>query len=86
MITVAATEPIYHHQILVVYISRHRNMLVAKVFLRSLIKLYGSHIVYSDEGPWYPEARDSLGIKLILHRSFEKGVIERSMDYVKDRT
>jgi transposase-like protein len=77
MITVAATEPIHHHQILVVYISRHRNMLVAKVFLRSLIKLYGSHIVIYD---------DSLGIKLILHRSFEKGVIERSMDYVKDRT
>jgi transposase-like protein len=40
-----AIEPI-HHQILGVYISRHRNMLVAEVFLRSLIKLYGKHILY----------------------------------------
>ena len=40
-----AIEPIYH-QILGVYISRHRNMLVAEVFLRSLIKLYGKHILY----------------------------------------
>jgi hypothetical protein len=42
---VAAVEPV-HKQILgVYYISRHRNMLVAEVFLRSLIKLYGKHTV-----------------------------------------
>jgi transposase-like protein len=35
-----------HHQILGVYISRHRNTLVAEVFLRILIKLYGKHIQY----------------------------------------
>jgi putative transposase len=40
-----AVEPV-HKQILGVYISRHRNMLVAEVFLRSLIKLYGKHILY----------------------------------------
>ena len=80
-----AIEPI-HHQILGVYISRHRNMLVAEVFLRSLIKLYGKHIVYSDGGTWYHEACNSLGIKHRLHRSFEKSIIERSMEYVKDRT
>ncbi|MGA7044610.1 MAG: hypothetical protein WBY71_13185, partial [Nitrososphaeraceae archaeon] len=39
-----ATEPI-HHKILSVYISRHRNMLVAEAFLKSLVKLYGKHIV-----------------------------------------
>jgi transposase-like protein len=46
-----ATEPI-HRQILgVYYISRHRNMFVAaKSFLKSLIKLYGRHAVYSDGG------------------------------------
>ena len=80
-----ATEPI-RHRILGVYISRHRNMLVAEVFLRSLIKLYGKHIVYSDGGSWYPEACNSLGLKHILHSPFEKSVIERSMEYVKDRT
>ena len=42
-------------------------MLVAEVFLRSLIKLYGKHSVYSDGGSWYPEACTSLGIKHRLH-------------------
>ena len=82
---IATIEPI-RHRILGVYISRHRNMLVAEVFLRSLIKLYGKHIVYSDGGSWYPEACNSLGLKHILHSPFEKSVIERSMEYVKDRT
>ena len=53
---VAIIEPI-RHRILGVYISRHRNMLVAESFLKSLIKLYGKHVVYpSDSGSWYPEA------------------------------
>ena len=38
-------EPI-HRQILGIYISRHRNMLVTELFLKSLIKLYGKHILY----------------------------------------
>jgi putative transposase len=51
-----AVEPI-HRQILGVYISRHRNMIVAEAFLRSLIRIYGKHTVfYSDGGTWYPEA------------------------------
>lgn len=44
-----AVEPI-HRQILGVHISRHRNMLVAESFLRTLIKIYGKHTVYSDGG------------------------------------
>jgi transposase-like protein len=47
-----AVEPI-HRQILGVYISRHRNMIIAKSFLISLIKIYGKHIVYCDRGTWY---------------------------------
>jgi putative transposase len=78
-----ATEPI-HHKILGVYISRHRNMLVAEAFLKSLVKLYGKHIVYSDRGTWYPEACISLG--LTLHSPFEKSIIERTMESVKDKT
>ena len=81
-----AIEPI-HNRILGVSISRHRNMLVAESFLRSLIKLYGKHIVYSDDGgSWYPEACNSLGLKHILHTPFEKSIIERAIEYVKDRT
>jgi transposase-like protein len=46
MVMGVAVEPIYHRQILGIYISRHRNMLVTELFLKSLIKLYGKHIVY----------------------------------------
>jgi len=68
---IAAVEPI-HRQILGVYISRHRNMIVAESFLRSLVKVYGKHIVYSDGGTWYPEACISLGLKHRLHSSYVK--------------
>jgi putative transposase len=80
-----AIEPI-HNRIIGVYISRHRNMLVAESFLKSLIKLYGKHIVYSDGGSWYPEACNSLRLKHILHSPFEKSIFERAIEYVKDRT
>jgi putative transposase len=84
---IAVVEPI-HRQILgVYYISRHRNMLVAEAFLRSLIRIYGKHTVYSDGGSWYPEACISLGPKHRLHSSYEKSiVVERTIEYLKDRT
>jgi putative transposase len=80
-----AVEPI-HRQILGVYISRHRNMLVAEAFLRSLMRIYGKHTVYSDGGSWYPEACISLGLKHRLHSSYEKSIVERTIEYLKDRT
>lgn len=80
-----AVEPI-HRQILGVYISRHRNMLVAESFLRSLIKIYGKHPVYSDGGSWYPEACSYLGLKHLLHSPYEKSIVERTIEYLKDRT
>ncbi|MGB6628009.1 MAG: DDE-type integrase/transposase/recombinase [Nitrososphaeraceae archaeon] len=71
---VVVIEPI-HYRILGVHISKHRNMLFAESFLKSLVKLYGKHIVYSDDGgSWYPEACNSLGLKHILHTSFEKSI------------
>jgi len=80
-----AVEPI-HKQILGVYISRHRNMIVVESFLRSLIKIYGKHIVYSDGGTWYPEACISLGLEQRLHSPYEKNIVKRTMEYLKDRT
>jgi putative transposase len=61
-------------------------MLVAESFLSSLIKIYGKHIVYSDGGTWYPEACISLGLKHRLHSSYEKSIVERTIEYLKDRT
>jgi putative transposase len=61
-------------------------MLIAESFL-GLIELYGKHIVYSDGGTWYHEACNSLRVKQnILHSPFEKSVIERAIEYIKDRT
>jgi putative transposase len=81
----AAIEPI-HTVVLGVYISRHRNMLVVEAFLKSLIEIYGRHIVYSDGGTWYPEAFSSLSLEHRLHSSYEKSLIERVVECLKDRT
>ena len=80
-----AVEPV-HRSVLVVYVSRHRNMLIAETFLRSLIQLYGKHVVYSDGGTWYPEACRLLGLEHRLHSPYEKSIIERMMKYLKDGT
>jgi hypothetical protein len=79
------SEPI-HRTVLGTYISRHRNMLVAEAFLHSLILRYGKHPVYTDGGPWYPEACHALGLQHRLHSLHSKNVIERMIEYFKDRT
>jgi len=33
-------------------------------------------------GTWYPEASNSLGLKHILHTSFEKSIIERAIERI----
>ena len=43
------------------------SYLDSEAFLRSLIRIYGKHTVYSDGGSWYPEACISLGLKHRLH-------------------
>jgi putative transposase len=61
-----AIEPIHNRILGVSIISRHKNMPIAESCLRSLIKLYGKHIVYSnDGGSWYPAACNSLRLKHI---------------------
>ena len=35
---------------------------------------------------WYPEACNSLILKDILHTPFEKSIIERAIEHIKDRT
>lgn len=77
-------EPL-RRTVLGVHVSRHRNMLVAE-FFQSLVHLYGRHAVYSDGGPWYPEACSSVGLEHRLHSPWEKSIIERTMEYFKDRT
>jgi putative transposase len=64
-------------------------MIVAEAFLSSSIRIYGKHTytVYSDYGgTWCPEAFVSLGLKHRLHSSYEKSIVERAIEYLKDRT
>jgi hypothetical protein len=35
---------------------------------------------------WYPEACVSLNLEHRLHSSYEKSIVERTMEYLKDRT
>jgi putative transposase len=79
-------EPV-HRSILGIYISEERNMLVAENFIRSLVSRYEKHTVYTDDGgTWYTQARNFLNLKHISHSPFEKSLIERVMQYFKDRT
>ena len=77
-------EPI-HSSVLEIYISEERNMLVAEKFLRSLVEKYGKHTVYTDGGKWYHEACNIIGLKHYLHSPFQKSLMERVNQYLKDR-
>ena len=80
-----AIEPI-DRTVLGAYISRDRTMLIAEAFLKTLVKVYGKHPVYSDGGTWYPQACNFLGLVHRLHSPFKKSIIERTIQYFKDRT
>jgi putative transposase len=67
------------------YILNERNMFVAENFIRSLVEKYGRHVVYTDGGTWYPQACRFLHLKHMLHSPIEKSLVERAMQYFKDR-
>ena len=66
--------------------SQARNMLILSSFLKSLLEKYGLHTIYSNVGTGYPEACNVLGLKHRLHSSLEKSLMERVMEYFKDRS
>ena len=59
---------------------------MAERILSQMVDKYGLHSVSSDGGNWYPQACKFLKLKHHLHLSFEKSLIERTMQYIKDRT
>ena len=72
--------------ILGIHISFERTILIAEEFLKQLIKEYGKHPVSTDGGTWYPQACEFLRIEHHLHSPYEKSIIERTIQYLKDRT
>ena len=80
-----AIEP-ENRQILAVSVSKERNMFVAERFLSNVVRHYGKHPVSTDGGTWYPMACQFLKLKHHIHSSLDKSLIERTMQYIKDRT
>jgi putative transposase len=80
-----AIEP-ENKQILALTISKERNMFVAERFLSDIVRDYGKHPVSTDGGTWYPMACRFLGLEHHIHSPMEKSLIERTMQYIKDRT
>ena len=58
----------------------------AEHFLQNLINKYGKHQISTDGGTWYSYVCKFLKIGHHLHSSFEKSIIERAIQYIKDRT
>ena len=80
-----AIEP-KNKEILALTVSKERNMFVAERFIAGLVKTHGKHAVSTDGGTWYPQACRFLKVGHHLHSTFEKSIIERTMQYLKDRT
>ena len=80
-----AIEP-ENRQILALSITKERNMFVAERFLSGLVKIHGNHPVSTDGATWYPQACGFLKVDHHIHSPFEKSIIERTMQYIKDRT
>ena len=56
-------------------------------FLSDIIREYGNHPVLTDDGgTWYPpQACRFLKLVRHLHSQYEKSLIERTIQYIKDR-
>ncbi len=83
-----AIEP-ENRQIFALIISKERNMFVAiERFMSCLVKNYGKHHVSTDDrGTWYPiQACNFLNLGHHVHSYLEKSLIERTIQYIKDRT
>ena len=61
-------------------------MLIAERFLSCVVRYYGNHPVSTDGGTWYPQACVSQNGSSYSFSSYEKSLIERTMQYIKDRT
>ena len=72
--------------ILQISISKERNMFVAERFILNLVKRYGEHPVSTDGGTWYPQACRFLRLHHHIYSPYEKSIIERTVQYIKDRT
>ena len=81
-----AIEP-ENKEIVGLTISKEKNMFVAiEHFLSDMVDEHGQHPVSTNGGTWYPQACQFLKLKHHIHSTCEKSIIERTIQYIKDRT
>ena len=69
------------------YTSQKREIYACcwEIYLISSIKVWKTYCIYTDGGTWYNEACNVLRLKHYLHSPFQKNLIERVNQYLKDR-
>jgi putative transposase len=81
-----AIEP-ENKEIVGLRISKERNMFViAERFLSDIVYKHGKYPISTNGGTWYPQACRFLKLNHHLHSHYEKSIIEKTMQYIKDRT
>jgi putative transposase len=81
-----AIEP-ENKEIVGLRISKERNMFViAERFLSDIVDKHGKYPISTNGGTWYPQACRFLKLNHHLHSHYEKSIIEKTMQYIKDRT
>jgi len=73
-------------RILRLSISKQRNMFIAERFIADLVKNHGKHPISTDGETWYSQACRFLKLRHHAYSAYEKSIIERTMQYIKDRT
>jgi transposase-like protein len=74
-------------EILAVYASRSRNMLIAIKFMRMVLdRCLNKPLIIVDRGPWYRWAFERLGLKNRYRRFGLRNAVERFFGYLKQRT
>ena len=62
-------------------------MLITERFIGDLVDIHGKLPVSTDGGgTWYPQACKFLKLDHNIHSSYEKSIIEKTIQYIKDRT
>jgi len=81
-----AYEP-YIKKYLLMNISKERTVLTCYNLIKELKKLYGSkYTIYTDGAYYYNQAYRLLRIKHVVYNQEDKNVMERAVQYIKDRT
>ncbi len=75
-----------NREILALTISKERNICLLQRGSSLVWKIYGKQPVSTDGGgTWYPQACRFTGTRHHIHSPFEKSIIEKTIQYIKDR-